>query len=198
MVQWKVHGERSVYESPWVSLVLTTVEPPGIAAFEHHVIRSPGPAAGCIITRSSHEHGDPGINRDDAVEVLLLYRHRFITDTWGWEIPAGGVDRGEEPAAAAMRETREETGWELTAVPTPVTVFHPSNGLSDQTFHIFHATDARHVGDPTDQTEASRIEWRTVSDVRSMIAAGEITDGLSLTGLAVAFALDVIGGVMTS
>lgn len=104
MVLWKVHSERFVYESPWVSVALTTVEPPGIEPFEHHVVRSPGPAAGCIVTRAtSNPPGD--------IEVLLLYRHRFITDTWGWEIPAGGVDTGEDPAAAAaMRETLEETG----------------------------------------------------------------------------------------
>jgi hypothetical protein len=52
MVQWKIHSERILYESPWVSLALTTVEPPGAEPFEHHVVRAPGPAAGCIITRS--------------------------------------------------------------------------------------------------------------------------------------------------
>lgn len=214
MVQWRVHGERFVYESPWVSLALSTVEPPGLEPFEHHVVRSPGPAAGCIVTRTAtaeHDERSDVVERDisdsdisdsdiadsdgpdGGIEVLLLFRHRFITDTWGWEIPAGGVDRGETPAAAAARETREETGWELTRPPEPVTVFHPSNGLSDQTFHIFHADGARHVGDPSDPTEASRIEWRSVSDVRSLIAGGRITDGLSLTGLAVAFTLGVFG-----
>ncbi len=183
MVEWRVHGERLIYQSPWVSLALTTVEPPSVAPFEHHVVRAPGPAAGCIVTRDATGGG---------CEVLLLYRHRFITDTWGWEIPAGGVDHGEDPSAAASRETLEETGWQLPAAPTPVTVFHPSNGLSDQTFHIFHGVDAERVGDPLDATEASRIEWLDTSEVRSLIAGGDITDGLSLTALAVAFTLGVL------
>ncbi|MEM8618917.1 MAG: NUDIX hydrolase [Actinomycetota bacterium] len=190
MVQWRVHGERMVYESPWVSLALTTVEPPSVAAFEHHVVRARGPAAGCIVTRAapSGRSAQPTAG----TEVLMLYRHRFITDTWGWEIPAGGVDSGEDPATAAARETREETGWQLPALPRPVTVFHPSNGLSDQTFHIFHGTNAEHVGDPLDPTEASRIEWIDTNDVRSLIADGQVTDGLSLTALAVAFTLAVL------
>lgn len=183
MVQWKVHGERRVYESSWVSLALTTVEPPGVEPFEHHVIRAPGPAAGCIITRTVENEG---------VEVLLLYRHRFITDTWGWEIPAGYVDPGESPVAAAAREALEETGWEVSSAPEPVTVFHPSNGISDQTFHIFHADGARHIGEPADPTEASRVEWRSVSEVRALIANGEVTDGLSLTALGVAFTLGLL------
>lgn len=179
MVQWRVHGERAIYESPWVSLALTTVEPPGVEPFEHHVIRMPGPAAGCIVTRTAAE----------SVEVLLLYRHRFVTDTWGWEIPAGGVDDGEAPSEAAIRESVEETGWRPLGAPTPVVSFHPSNGVSDQTFHIFHAVDAEHVGDPTDPTEASKIEWRDLTAVRELIASGDITDGLSLAALCAAFTL---------
>lgn len=179
MVQWRVHGERAIYESPWVGLALTTVEPPGIEPFEHHVVRVPNDAAGCVVT-------------DDG-RVLLIYRHRFITDTWGWEIPAGRVDHGETPAEAAVRETLEETGWRPLGRPSVVTVFHPSNGLSDQTFHIFHVDGAEHVGDPADATEASEIAWTTIDEVRSLMATGQITDGLSLTGLSVAFATGVIG-----
>ena len=43
--------------------------------------------------------------------MLLLWRHRFITDTWGWEIPAGRVEAGEALEDAARREAIEETGW---------------------------------------------------------------------------------------
>ena len=164
MVRWRVHGERRVYESPWVNLALTTVEPPGVEPFEHHVVRAAGPAAGCVITRW----------RGAEQEVLLLYRHRFITDTWGWEIPAGGVDDGETPADAAVRESIEETGWRPLGEPEPVIVFHPSNGLSDQTFHIFHCEGAEHVGEPTDPTEATTIEWRTTAEIVELITAAGI------------------------
>jgi len=180
MVQWKVHGERVIYRSPWVGLSLTTVEPPGTEPFEHHVVRSSGPAAGCVVS-------------DERQRILLIHRHRFITDTWGWEIPAGRVDDGESPADAALRETLEETGWRPTGAPAVVTVFHPSNGLSDQTFHIFHVEGAEHVGDPADATEASEVAWKSSDEVRSMIADGLITDGLSLTGLSVAFTIGVVG-----
>lgn len=179
MVQWRVHGERAIYQSPWVGLALTTVEPPGVEPFEHHVVRASGPAAGCVVTNDG--------------QVLLIYRHRFITDTWGWEIPAGRVDDGEPPVEAAVRETLEETGWRAVGTPELVTVFHPSNGLSDQTFHIFHVDGAEHVGDPVDATEASEIAWKSFDEVRDLIATGGITDGLSLTGLSVAFTTRIIG-----
>ena len=172
-MQWIVHGERALYQSEWVNLTLADIEIPGERRFDHHVIRVPRPAAGVII------------RQDDA--VLLLWRHRFITDTWGWEIPAGKIEDGESPVEGAAREALEETGWEPGPLQ-PVTSFHPSNGMSDQTFHIFHADRATHIGEPTDPSEATRVEWVSVARVREFVATNEISDGLSLCGLAVALA----------
>ncbi len=95
-MKWVVHGERAVYESEWVSVALVDVEVPGGERFEHHVVRMPGEASGVVV--------------QDGDRVLLIHRHRFITDSTGWEIPAGRVEMGEDPIEAAARETLEETG----------------------------------------------------------------------------------------
>jgi 8-oxo-dGDP phosphatase len=123
--------------------------------------------------------------------VLLLWRHRFITDTWGWEIPAGRIEAGETPEQAAERETLEETGWRAGPL-TPIGSYAPSNGSSDQIFHVFAADGATHVGEPTDVSESERIAWVPVDEVRRLIADGGITDGLSLTSLLWALALSTI------
>jgi 8-oxo-dGTP pyrophosphatase MutT (NUDIX family) len=50
---------------------------------------------------------------DHAYRVLLLHVHdpaRPVRGTW-WELPGGGLRRGEDAAAAAVRELREETGY---------------------------------------------------------------------------------------
>jgi hypothetical protein len=73
-----------------------------------------------------------------------------------------------------------------------LTSFHPTNGLSDQTFHIFLADGATHVGAPTDPSEATRIEWVPIDRVRELIEAGEVRDGLSLCALAVALARNLL------
>jgi 8-oxo-dGTP pyrophosphatase MutT (NUDIX family) len=178
-MRWTVHGERAIYESDWISLKLVDVEIPGEERFDHHVIRMPREAAGTVVYDA-----DRG--------VLLLWRHRFITDTWGWEIPAGGIDPGESPADAAARETIEETGW----APGPLrhlVSYHPSNGTSDQKFHLFVADRATHVGDPTDPGEAERIEWVPLHEVRAIAERGEMTDGLSLTAVLYALTFAAIG-----
>ncbi len=168
-MRWTVHGERSIYDSEWMCLRLTDVELPDGHRFEHHVVRYPHDAAGTVVV-------DP--NRG----VLLLWRHRFITDTWGWEIPAGRVDPGETPAQAATREVLEETGWRPGAL-RPIASYHPSNGSADQVFHLFVADGAEHVGDPVDAFESERIEWVDPERVRTEIRAGRMPDGMSLTAV---------------
>lgn len=177
-MRWQIHGERSLHESDWLSLRMVDIEIPGGPRFEHHVVRFPLPAAGVII-------------HDPARGVLLLWRHRFVTDTWGWEIPAGRVEHGENIDDAAHREALEETGWQPGALRHLVS-FHPSNGSVDQTFHIYMADGATHVGDPVDAFEAERIEWVPVESLRDMIRRGEVRDGLSLGGLSTALALGEI------
>jgi 8-oxo-dGDP phosphatase len=178
-LRWIVHGERALYSSPWVGLRLADVEIPGGERFEHHIVRVPREAAGCVV-------------HDPERGVLLLWRHRFITDTWGWEIPAGAVDDGENPAEAAAREVREETGWRPGPIEHLVT-YQPSNGLSDQRFNVFLARGAEREGDPVDFGEAERIAWRTPTEVRDDIAVDQVADGLSLTALLFALAFDRLG-----
>ena len=141
-MRWTVHGERSLYDSEWVRLVLTDVELPSGARFEHHVVRMPAPAAGVDVQDPDHDG------------VLLLWRHRFTTDTWGWEVPAGRVDAGESPADAGARETLEETGWR----PGPLrrlTTYFPYNGVSDGAFHLFWPTARSTSATPTTPTRPS-------------------------------------------
>ena len=177
-MQWTVHGERPVYESEWINVVLVDVEVPGHQRFEHHVVRMPSPAAGVVV-------------HDDQRGLLLLWRHRFITDSWGWEIPAGRVDPGETPAQAAAREVLEETGWRAGPL-RPLVSYQPTNGLSDQVFIIFVADGATYVGDPTDPGESERIEWVSVDQVRAIVERGDMPDGLSLTSVCYALATGAI------
>ncbi len=168
-MQWKVHGRRTIYDSPWISLDLVDVEQPDGERYEQHVVRMARPVAATVMT-------------DDASRALLIWRHRHITDTWGWEIPAGRIEDGEAPEHAAAREAEEETGWR----PGPLRLLvasQPSNGSIDTVHYLFHAEGAEHTGAPADRSEAERVEWVPLSEVRSLIAKGEIVSGPTLIGL---------------
>jgi 8-oxo-dGTP pyrophosphatase MutT (NUDIX family) len=178
-MRWTVHGERTVYDSEWVRLALVDVEIPGEGGrrFEHHVLRMPQPASGVVV-------------HDVERGVLLLWRHRFVTDTWGWEIPAGRVEAGETPRQGAAREVLEETGWRPGTLRDLAT-YYPNNGISDMTFHLFVADGAQFVGPPTDPSESERIEWVPLTTVRDLVRGGEVRDGLSLTALSMALLFEL-------
>lgn len=213
VMRWTVHGERPIYESEWIRLVLTDVEIPAASGhparrFEHHVVRSRGPAAGAVIVdtvprsavhgavEDSGADGHAGADGHDGVEcVLLLWRHRFITDTWGWEIPGGGVDTGEASIDAACREALEESGWCIggdAGTVEHLVDYFPMNGLGDNRFDLFLAKGAVHEGEPADPSESERVDWVPVTELREHIAAGKVLDGLSLSALLWCLTFDLI------
>lgn len=169
-MRWNVHGRRELYTSPWVTLSLVDVEVPGGSRYEHHAVEAPDAAATVV---SDPERG-----------VLLLWRHRFLADEWGWEVPAGLVDPGETPEAAARRECVEESGWEPGELQLRYR-FRPIAGLSTQTFWIYGAASARRVGDP-DPEEASRVAWVPLDELAGMVERNEVLDGMSALAVMIA------------
>jgi 8-oxo-dGTP pyrophosphatase MutT (NUDIX family) len=167
-MRWTVHGTRQVYQSPWVEVWIDDVELPDGKHIEHHNIKFPRPSVAAVVVDQDH--------------TLLLWRHRYITDTWGWEVPAGWADPGEDLAATAAREIREETGHEARHIE-PLTTYHAMTGISNQQFNVFLGTDVIRVSEPTDTAESSRVEWVPLAEIPKLAAAGHLTDGPSLTAL---------------
>lgn len=164
----KVYGERLLYESPWVHLTLVDVEPPDGHRFEHHVVRLFRVAVALVL------------NEKD--EVLMLWRHRFVADAWGWELPGGIIDDGEDGPACAAREVLEETGWRTGPMAHLVT-FQPMIGMVDSPHELYVGHGATLVGDPSDPEEAGRIEWIPMASILTMISRNEILGSGSLVGL---------------
>ncbi|HBW20564.1 MAG: NUDIX hydrolase [Streptosporangiaceae bacterium] len=168
-MRWTVHGSRDVYASEWVRVSLDDVEIPGAERIEHHVVHFPRSSVTGVVT-------------DGNDRVLLIWRHRFITGAWGWEVPAGWAEPGEDLADAVRREIEEETGHR----PGPVSVmteYNALSGISDMQFTAFLATGAARIGPPSDPGESSRVEWVPLSEVPGLAARGQIQDGPSLTAL---------------
>ena len=113
-MQWTNLSEQTVYENRWFRVNLADVVLPDGRHLDHYLIRLRAVAAATVV--------------NEANEVLLLWRHRFITDSWGWELAAGVVEDGEDIAAAAAREMEEETGWRPGEL-RPLLTVEPANGL---------------------------------------------------------------------
>lgn len=120
---------------------------------------------------------------NDRDEVLLMWRHRFATDTWNWEIPSGIVEDGESLTAAA-REVLEETGYQVKAAALrPLAYNQLIGGMCNAEHTVFLARDAVRIAEPTDTHEADRIGWFPLDGVQQMIDDRQIVAGVAVTGL---------------
>lgn len=111
--------------------------------------------------------------RDDVGRVLLM--RRAAEDTWG--ILGGGVEPGESWAQAALRECREETGWDaridglLGVYSDPATQVHryPSGALRQFVGVVFLATAKTCLGER--DAEATELRWVTPNNIPTPLFA---------------------------
>jgi 8-oxo-dGTP pyrophosphatase MutT (NUDIX family) len=170
-VQWKVNSERSLYRDQWVDVRSADIELPDGRHLDHRLIQDHASAGAVVV--------------NDSGRVLLLWRHRFITDTWGYEIPLGRIRVGEAPIEAAAREVEEETGWRPGPLAKLLYV-QPSAGLTTSQHHVFHASRSTYVGPAVDSIESEYVEWVPLNKVPELIGKGQIVSGTTVAALLMA------------
>ena len=168
-MRWKVHGRRTMYESDWVNVYLDDVELPDGTHIDHHVLTMPKASQTAIVLNDLRD------------QVLLIWRHRFITDRWGWEVPAGWVEPGEKPEESIRREILEETGYTVGEVDLAAE-YDAIPGISTMHFRVWVGANARLVKEPDGQ-EADRVEWHSAESTKQLLRSGAVTDGPSFTAL---------------
>ena len=114
--------------------------------------------------------------------IVMERQYRHAANQFLWELPAGKIDAGEEPLAAARRELKEETGYRA-AKWRPLVEYYPSPGFLGETMKIFLA-EGLQAGEAQPEADED-IELRLVklSEVLKMIEKGAIHDGKTLTGV---------------
>jgi ADP-ribose pyrophosphatase len=165
----KRFGERTVYDNEWVRLTLVDIETPDGNRFEHHVVHMK-PVAIAVL-----------VNDDD--EVLLVHRHRFATDEWGYELLGGLVEADERPTEAAAREAVEESGWAPVGEPEHLTRLQPLPGMVDAPMDIYLWRAFEKVGEPSDAEEAGELRWVPLAEVPRLIADRNVLGAGTLVAL---------------
>lgn len=115
----------------------------------------------------------------DERTAVLIRNQRPTIDQTLWEIPAGTLEAGEDPAACAARELAEEAGYEAREI-LPLCRFYTTPGFCTEHMHAFVARGLRHVGQDLDDNE--RIEPHPVplDEALEMIRDGRIADGKTM------------------
>lgn len=166
--QWRTFGTREIYASPELWLGQMDVELPDGERVWEHVVRLPRAALMALL--------------DDQRRVLLAWRHRFVPDLWGWELPGGQVDEDEDPADAAVREMEDTTGYRAGRVDHLLT-FRPLPETVDCEHVAFVGRDPVHEGEPTTGGNVARVEWVPLGSLPGLITEGHIWHAGTLVAL---------------
>jgi ADP-ribose pyrophosphatase len=114
--------------------------------------------------------------------VVLIRNHRPAVDTELLELPAGKCDPGEDPAACAARELREETGYRAGSIEK-LCEFFPSPGILTEKLHAYVARELTAVGQDLDDGEDITPVTMTLDEAMRLVRERRIEDGKTLVTL---------------
>lgn len=125
---------------------------------------------------------------DDERRVFLVDQFRYPIGAVVTELPAGKLERGEDPYAAAVRELREETGCTADEVRSLGSIL-PSPGYTSERLHLYLATGLHEGTQSLDDGEFLNCYRIPLSEAVSMVRDNRIEDAKSAALLLLADAL---------
>ncbi|GDY01395.1 ADP-ribose pyrophosphatase [Planctomycetota bacterium] len=120
----------------------------------------------------------------DDQQIILVRQYRHGTEQMSLEIPGGLIDPHEQdPAAAAARELREETGYQARHIKK-LGVMTPNPAIFTNRCHTYLATGCHRVGDlQQDLGEDIEVVLLPTEQLDAVVRRGEIDHALVLAGL---------------
>jgi len=129
-----------------------------------------------------HEEVIAVIAVDKGDNLLLVRQYRQAIDGELLEIPAGGIDDGEDAEAAVVREMQEETGFRPQRLER-LGGFYSSPGFCNEYLYLYLATDLVPGRLYAEDTAGIEILPVPVAQIPDLITSGKIKDAKSIAGL---------------
>ena len=168
-------SSRRAYTGRVIDVDIDTVRFPNGSTGELEMVRHPG-ASAVVPFLTDPYAGDP--------QILLIKQYRYAAEDFIYEIPAGKLDGGEDPAECARRELREETGCTAEKIEHLCT-FYTTPGFTDEKIHAFMATGLTRGAVAHEKDEFLSLETVTLSRALELIKTGELKD--AKTALAILY-----------
>lgn len=118
----------------------------------------------------------------DDGRIVMIRNDRFAVGQTLWELCAGTLEEGEDPARCAERELVEETGYSAGTIE-PLCGFFTSPGFCTEFLHCFVATGLKPMSQSLDEGEKIEVEALPPSQVMEMIRAGRVRDGKTIAAI---------------
>ena len=133
----------------------------------------------------------PLLDTPEGIKIVMVRNERVTIDGFLLELPAGGIDKGEDPAEAAERELIEETGYRAKSLDL-LCRFLTTPGLTDELMHVYVARDLTHVGQKLEPYESLSVELFEPSRVIDMVDQNVIIDAKTMLTIRTAVAKGII------
>lgn len=157
----KIIKEELKYKGNFLKFVSIDVELPDGNKGNRDVIRHPGASAVLAFL--------------DDETVLLVEQFRVALNKILLEIPAGKLEKGEDPKVCAYRELEEETGYKSEDIEYLGTIATGA-GFTDEQIHIYKATNLYKGVKGGDDDEFIEAKPYKIKEIKEMIKDGRIID----------------------
>jgi len=168
----KIRVRQTTTISPWMDVIAREVEfAPGEPPQLYHAVGQRDYLA--ILARIPDGH------------IPIVRQYRPALEAFTWELPAGLIERGEDPAAACARELLEETGYPARAVHSLGPPAAACTGRLSNHIHSYFVQAGERVADFTPELGID-VALKSPAELVSMIKAGEFAQQLHLGTLMLA------------
>ena len=152
---------KQIFDGVVVKLFVDEVELPNGSKSIREVVRHPG--AVCVIPVDENQN------------VIMIKQFRYPFEEILYEIPAGKLEKGEDPYDAALRELEEETGVNASKVEYIGTMY-TTVAILDEKIHMYLATGITYKNAHPDEGELLEVEKIPLSVLVQMVMDGKIPD----------------------
>jgi 8-oxo-dGTP pyrophosphatase MutT (NUDIX family) len=166
---WTIHDTESRYDNPWIRVTESQITHPSGRPGIYGVVHFKNLAVGVIPV-------------DSEGCTWLVGQYRFPLGRYSWEIPEGGCPLGTPPEATAHRELAEETGLAARHL-VELQRMDLSNSTTDESAVLYAAWEISHGTAAPEDSEQLQVRRLPLGRVFEMVAAGEITDAMSIAAL---------------
>jgi ADP-ribose pyrophosphatase len=163
----KTIKSEEIFSGKIISLHLQDVELPNGKHSKREIIKHPGAVAVIAVT--------------DENKVVMVEQYRKALERTIVEIPAGKLEKGEEPEICARRELEEETGYECSSLEL-LTSFYTSPGFADEIVHVYVAKGVTKKEDAAglDEDEFVNLEELTLEEALKYVTEQKIFDAKTI------------------
>ena len=115
-------------------------------------------------------------------KILFVRQYRYAYGESVYEIPAGKLEKGEDPMSAAMRELEEEAGVKAGRLEL-LFVEYPTPGYTNEKIYIYQAFDGQKVAAHLDEDEFLDVVYVPIERAKEMLKTGELHDSKTIMAL---------------